>query len=183
MLPTNDNFLRAQIRTVFEKLYPVLVGFARYIAWRRGFPEQAAEDALQDAVVLFLRRVDAQWLADFLKASPREQIGYFLTAIHNNTLKAITRNRLNSLPEKPYEDETALDPAEEMGRADTRRAVREAIQRLPKRQREVMELTLQEYSDEEIAKKLNTSTVNVRVRKLHARRNLQRILQGQDITP
>jgi hypothetical protein len=71
-----------------------------------------------------------------------ERRRYFLTAIYNNTLKAITRNRLDSLPEEPYEDETAPNPAEEVERADTRRAVREAIQRLPKRQREVMELNL-----------------------------------------
>jgi RNA polymerase sigma factor (sigma-70 family) len=145
-------------------------------------PAHAAEDALQDAIVLVLQRTDASWLAQFLAASPKEQIGYFLSAIHNNALKAILRNRLDPLPEIPCEDETAPNPAREAERTDTRRAVREAIQRLPKAQREVMELDMEEYTDAEITGKLHISPGATRKRRFDAGENMRKILQSQDIS-
>ena len=171
-----------QLRETLEQIYPGIIRLAPYIAWRRGFPEHAGEDALQDAMVLMLQRMDTQWQARFLTASAEEQIRYIVAAIGKNTLKAISRNRLEPMPETPCEDETALNPAEEMERADTRRAVREAIQRLAKGQREVMELDMEEYTDKEITEKLHISREAIRKRRYNAGENLKIILQSKDIT-
>jgi RNA polymerase sigma factor (sigma-70 family) len=183
MLPTDSNCPNACIRNALEKLYAGLLRLVPYIAWKIGRPEQAVEDALQNAIVLFLQRAEVEGQEEFLRASAGKQIGFFVTSMRNNTLKVKLRNRLDALPETPCEDEAALDPAEEMERKDTRRAVREAVQYLPKRQREMIELELLEFSTEETAQALNTSTTNVRVQQLRARRKLKEILQEQDLLP
>jgi RNA polymerase sigma factor (sigma-70 family) len=181
---TDGNCLNSRISEVLEKLYTGLLSLASYIAWQMGVSVETAEDALQDALVLVLQRADAAWLAEFLAASPKKQIGYFLTAMHNNALKAILRNRLDPLPETPCEDETSPDPAEEVERADTRRAVWEAIQHLPKRQREVIQLgDIEDWSREDITKHLKISAVNLRQQRFKGLQQMKKLLQSQDITP
>jgi RNA polymerase sigma factor (sigma-70 family) len=177
---TDGNCLNSRISEVLEKLYTGLLSLAAYIAWQMGVSVETAEDALQDALVLVLQRADAAWLAEFLAASPKKQIGYFLTAMHNNALKAILRNRLDPLPETPREDETALDPAEEVERKD---AITKAWQNLPERQREVMALRKAGYTAPEIAKKLGITPNNARQQELKALRNMREFQRKQDAMP
>lgn len=136
---------------------------------------------MHNAIVLFLKREDAQqWQVDFLQASPREQINYFLTAICNNGLKAMLRNRLEPLPEQGCKDQTAPDLAEEVERED---AITKAVQSLPERQKEVMEFAKEGYSVAEIAQILETSPGNVRQQMFKARKNIQKSQQGEGVKP
>jgi RNA polymerase sigma factor (sigma-70 family) len=145
-----------------------------------GLPEQAGEDALQNAIVLFLQRADAQGQAEFLRASAGKQIGFFVTAMRNNMLKVKLRNRLAPLPEKTYEVEIVPGPAEEVAEQD---CFEKALQELSEGQREVMELDIQGYTDKEIAAKLNIAAGTARKRLFDARKNMAKFLERQGIRP
>lgn len=180
MIPKGQKSHDVKIRDSLGQLYPDMSRLASYVAWKKGFPEHAAEDGLQDAIVLFLQREDEQWQSDFLKASLGEQLGYFWRAICNNTLKAILRNRLEPIPEQGCEDHAAPNLVGEVAEQD---AFMKALQQLPEEKREVMELNAQGYTGKEIAIKLNITAEAARKRLFDARKCMREFLQMQRSRP
>jgi len=81
--------------------------------------------------------------------------------------------------ESRHIDPRAPDPSAEVVREETRRRVRAAIARLPKRQRAVLLLRVyQELPHQEIARILGGSTGAVKANFFHALGNLKKLLQA-----
>jgi RNA polymerase sigma-70 factor (ECF subfamily) len=78
---------------------------------------------------------------------------------------------------RPHLDHRAIDPASELMRGERAAEVREAISRLPKKQRATVILRVyHELSHEEIAKVLGSSVGAVKANFFHALANLKKLL-------
>ena len=128
----------------------------------------AAEDAVQDALVRCIKRVDT------LKAlSAPAQIAYLLTAVKHCALNASRKN--GAAVPVPVEELDAADESTSVEEAAIRnltvQEVKDAFSKLPESLKDVLRYKyLLELSDGEIAKMLGVSKSTVRVYLMRARR-------------
>lgn len=159
---------------VYKEVFPVLMRVAYHVT----FNMDASEDICQEAFIRFYNRglifptIDEAkyWLIrvtknlsiNFVKRKGREQVA--VDKIKKQPLKIM----------KNGEDELISQ--------ETTYLVREAIQKLPEKLRAV--LVLKEYSDlnyKEIARVLNISESNVKVRVHRAKQQLEKLLDREEV--
>lgn len=144
-----------------------------------------AEDIVQSAFIRAHERI-----AQFDDSRPFGP--WFLRSVVNDALKSVTRGRreiglesdiLDALGPAGFRPESALDPVELAEGAETRRAVREALDKLPPEQRAaiVMRYYL-ELSEADMADQLGCARGTVKWRLHAARARLRRLLHRLQTT-
>lgn len=161
-------------RSVYEEVYPVLTR----ILYRYTYDLEATEDICQEAFIRYFEHMD--------QAPTSQEARYWLIRVAKN-LGANYRKRKGR--ERSAYERFGHEPVghEEGGeertlRAETSRAVRAALERLPKKAREV--LVLKEYGElsyAEIGEVLGITEANVKVRVYRARRKLMGLVDIGDV--
>ena len=96
-----------------------------------------------------------------------------------NHLRDIARFERSEEAQTREPEPTASDSEDRIARAQEQRLLREAVVRLPKRQREVLLLRIDgDLPFGEIARALGITEVNAKVNFHHALQNLKRLIQG-----
>jgi RNA polymerase sigma-70 factor (ECF subfamily) len=162
---------------------------------------EAVYDRYADAILRYCRvRIDDPTDAEdaaaliftraFAAFPPRDQssLRSWLFAIAHNVIANHYRARQVRGPSRPLDDalhlsDPALTPDEEVTRSDERRALREALSRLPADQRRVVDLRLAGLTGPEIAQVMGRSHAAVKMLQLRAVDRLRHLLAPPTADP
>jgi RNA polymerase sigma-70 factor, ECF subfamily len=134
-----------------------------------------AEDAAQEAFLVALDRLEDC-------RDPERFSAWFLTIVRNRSRNLIRREQLRDGEPMPFSVESPdPGPVLRLERAELRRALMEAVERLSDAQREVLLLhDLEGWKHREIAARLEMPAGTVRSHLHYARKRLRRLLSGQE---
>ena len=115
--------------------------------------------------------------------SEKEILSFLYTTARNKCfdqlrLQKVAESKIKDLQATIYSDTFFLD---EVTRSETYRIVRESVNKLPERSRQIALLTLQGYSTQEIADQLEVSINTVKTLKKSAYAKLREIISNQYI--
>lgn len=161
-------------RAAFGRLVERYVDEAHAVAMSIVRRRQDAEDAVQDAFIRALERID--------HLSPGSPFGpWFYRVLRSTCLNLLRRERLRDHDEIPVSASTDSDPERETTRRMTRERVLEAMQELPEMQRTAVTLfDLEGYSHREIAEVLGIAEGTSRAHVHHGRKALEQLLASPD---
>lgn len=113
--------------------------------------------------------------------SEKEILSFLYTTARNKCfdqlrLQKVAESKIKDLQVTIYSDTFFLD---EVTRSETYRIVRESVNKLPERSRQIALLTLQGYSTQEIADQLEVSINTVKTLKKNAYAKLREIISNQ----
>lgn len=113
--------------------------------------------------------------------SEKEILSFLYTTARNKCfdqlrLQKVAESKIKDLQATIYSDTFFLD---EVTRSETYRIVRESVNKLPERSRQIALLTLQGYSTQEIADQLEVSINTVKTLKKNAYAKLREIISNQ----
>jgi len=174
--PTDGAVVRAVLGGRSE-LYRLLVRRHQDAMYRHalrmvGSPDDAA-DLVQQAFVTGFKKL--------MNCKDPESVGGWLFRITANRCKDFLKNKRRqvvSIDETPGEPTALATPVDEAERADVRRRVNDALERLPVEQREAFVLKhVEGHSYDEMAELLGASVSALKMRVLRAREELQGILR------
>ncbi len=152
----------------FDDYYPILCVFAeKYLKT----PDQS-KDAAQDALVKFWEKRE-----EFKDLSGVKSFLYVV--IKNNCINILKKSKRNEdlLELKELESESFFK--KNIINRETFAIVRDAVNSLPKRQKAIIELSMQGLKNPEIAEELDISTNTVHTAKKNAYRKLREILKDK----
>jgi RNA polymerase sigma-70 factor (ECF subfamily) len=171
-------------RFLYKRYYARMLRYFRRVF---RLSKEDAEDLTQDSFVRFYRAMDeyrgeAEW--SLLETIARN-VGY------NRVRSAATIKRGSIQPESLEHDEQRDNPPDveqrhpidTMIETERMRQVREAIARLPKGQRQCLQLWLEDLGQEEISRALRISVVAVKARIRDAKRALREQLGDEGAPP
>ncbi len=152
----------------FDELYPPLVRYCQ----RMTGDADAAEDAAQEAMVrLFTHRVDGP--------IPAVRVWLFKTATHLlRDRYRVDENRRRLLEENPVTPGETEGPERRLERSLDRERAREALDRLPVRDREMLLMRYEGFSYKEIAEAVAVAATSVGTLLARAERRFMEALQG-----
>ena len=135
---------------------------------------ELARDMAQDAFFSLWNNFDPAY-------SEKEILSFLYTAARNKCfdqlrLQKVDESKIRDLKDTVYSDMFFLD---EITRRETYRIVRESINKLPDRSRQIALLTLQGFSSQEIADQLDVSINTVKTLKKNAYAKLREIISNQ----
>lgn len=133
-----------------------------------------ARDIAQDTFFSF-------WNNFNISYSEKEILSFLYTTARNKCfdqlrLQKVAESKIKDLQATIYSDTFFLD---EVTRSETYRIVRESVNKLPERSRQIALLTLQGYSTQEIADQLEVSINTVKTLKKNAYAKLREIISNQ----
>ena len=166
----------AAFRLVYQEVFPVVMKVTYHITYN----SDVAEDICQDA---FIRFFDKDMTFPSL-----EDAKFWLIRVSKNLAlnyvkkKAREAASIEKIKKAPQSVNPFRDGASELLLNESKLAVRRAIHRLPEIYRTV--LVLREYADldyKQIAKVLEISETNVKVRMHRARKELEQMLEQEGV--
>jgi RNA polymerase sigma factor (sigma-70 family) len=168
-------------RRAFEELYRRYAPAAYGLAYRVTGQELLAQEVAHDSFLALWRAPGA---FDSARGSFRS---FFLSLVHHRAVDTVRREerlRRRSLRVNPgtfVDEDVAEDVVNQAWLKDRRARVVQALDTLPKEQREVLELAyFGGYTQARIAQELGVPLGTVKTRTLAAMRKLQRILKERD---
>lgn len=165
-----QDFKANRLEALYNCLYPALLLFAR----SRLTPRFAflAEDCVQDAVfAAFKKKMDFYSFHSFRS--------FLYTCVRNSAESTLRKYRASCNYTSCFEDVEPGNPAEEIERSETTRAIFNAIDALPEKFRETFELSFVEgLSNPEVAQLLGISVSAVKKRKAAIKVQLRKNLKG-----
>lgn len=152
----------------FDELYPPLVRYCRRLTG----DTDAAEDAAQEAMVrLFTHQVDGP--------TPAVRVWLFKTATHLlRDRYRVDENRRRLLEENPVTPSEIEGPERRLERSLDRARAREALDRLPERDREMLLMRYEGFSYKEIAETVAVAATSIGTLLARAERRFMDALQG-----
>ncbi|HKR65154.1 MAG TPA: RNA polymerase sigma factor [Thermoanaerobaculia bacterium] len=173
---------------LFESLYKRYQGRMRRF-FRQVFrvDEADAQELTQDSFVRFFRAMDeyrgqAEWA---LLETIARNVGYnrvrSVTTIKRGGVRTESLDDGESV--KDAVDHNSVHPVDKMINAEHRQQLGQAILKLPKGQRQCLQLWLEDFSSEEIARALGISVVAVKSRIRDAKRTLREWLGDDNALP
>lgn len=163
-----------RFKAVYDEVFPIV----SRLVWRICGDQEIAEELCHDAFIKLYERLDA--------FPDNDQAKYWMIRVTKN--HALNHVKRKSRERKAYEKVLAQPQRHEPSgedlllAADTRELVRQALNQLPERMREV--LVMKEYGElnyRDIGRILGISEANVKVRVFRARQKLAEILQHQGV--
>ncbi len=154
-------------KSFFDQFYPALCNFCYQILKS----EDVATDIAQEAMVEF-------WINRRTQSSVRQSKVYLYTIAKNKSL--------NNLRKRRIEDSYALTKQEESSddiiniayiEDEVYSILSKAINNLPKQSQKIIQLTLKDYRNNEIAEELNISINTVKTLKKRAYKKLRELLK------
>jgi RNA polymerase sigma factor (sigma-70 family) len=167
--PPSDS--KERFRVLFETHQRLILGFAL----RRVDQPADAADIVNDVFTVVWRRID--------QVPPGDEAKLWLYGVARHCLHNYRRglSRRTRLQERLGDQLAKLVECDPSNEVNARNAIREAMQRLPDEQREVMQLTVwEQLSPAEIAAVLDLRSATVRKRLFQARSTLRLVFVEKD---
>ncbi len=161
-------------RAAFGRLVERYLDEAHAIAMSIVRDRQDAEDAVQDAFIRALERID--------HLSPGSPFGpWFYRVLRSTCLNLLRREKLRTHEQIPVSASAESDPEREASRRMRREEILEALEELPEMQRTAVALfDLEGYSHAEIADVLGIAEGTSRAHLHHGRRALEKLLEAPE---
>jgi RNA polymerase sigma factor, sigma-70 family len=173
---------------LFESLYKRYYKRMLRFFWRAfHIPEADAQELTQESFIRFYRamgeyRADAEWA---LLETIARNVGY-------NQVRSVSTIKRGSVRPESLDDgqsvndaidRTQRHPIDTMIETERLRRVRRAISELPRGQRQCMQLSLEDFSQEEISRALRISVMAVKSRIRDAKKALRERLGDEGALP
>lgn len=165
-------------RCKFEEIYYTYRKRMHYVAYSILKDDTLAEDAVQDALIGIINRID-----DIQIDNEKMLTAYILTAVRNAALQINRKHAPEVTMElNLLEYTTASSPDEKMIYEDTVQGIKNALKQLPIAYREILMLrNVYHMEYEDIAIMLNKSQDNVRQMTSRAKRMLEKICTEEGV--
>lgn len=166
----------AAFKQVYAEAFPILMKIAYHVTYNA----DVAEDICQDAFIRFYDK-------DMTFPSMEDAKFWLIRVIKNLSINYVKKKAreaasIEKIKKAPTSDNPFKDGASELLMKESQQAVRKAVAQLPEMYR--MVIVLKEYADldyKQIAKVMNISESNVKVRVHRARRELEVLLNQEDM--
>lgn len=167
---------KAGSREAFDRLVDRYLDAAHAVAIGILKHRQDAEDAVQDAFIRALERID--------QLEPGSEFGpWFYRVVRNVSLNLLRHEKLRDHGPVPAAASGGSDPERETYRRMTRERVLDALEQLPEMQRSaVMLYDIEGYSHGEIAEILEVAPGTSRAHLHHGRKALRSLLSAPAVT-
>lgn len=160
-----------QFRILFKEYFASMCLFAaRFLS-----DPELAKDAVHDVFINV-------WESSAQLNHLENEKGYLYTMVRNHCLDILRKQKVQKKfsESNDWTDKESDDYLEiEMMREETYRLLEQAISRLPERSREILQLKLAGYKNQDIAEKLNLSVNTVNTLKKNSYKLLRNILQDK----
>lgn len=156
-----------EFQSIFEMYYPSMCIVANSYL----FDINLAQDIAQEAFVKFWKVRNEYYKMDSIKS-------YLYVMVKNLSLNYLRKEKIYKKHLRNIESETFSEFNHKIIQEETYRILSQAIQKLPRRSSQVMQLTLEGMQNKEIAERLEISVNTVKTLKYKALKKLQVELKG-----